>query len=361
MEFIDIKSQYRRYKNEIDLAIQDVLDHGNFIMGPQVSSLEQELAKHVDVKHCIAVSSGTTSLHIALLALGIGPGDDVITVPFTWISSAEVIALVGAKPVFVDIDPETYNIDVSKIEEAITAKTKALIIVNLFGQLPDYEIINAIAEKHNIAVIEDAAQSFGAIQKGKKSCGMSLIGSTSFFPSKPLGCYGDGGALFTNDDQIASKMKAIRNHGGEKRHEHLYVGMNGRLDTIQAAILLAKLPYFPGEITKRIEIGTRYSELLRTHCVVPKVQSGNTHIYAQYTIRIPNRNDVMTRLNAAGIPTGIYYPVCIHQQPAFVSLGYHKNSFPIAEKISNEVLSLPMHPWLTQEEQDRIVDLLISM
>jgi UDP-2-acetamido-2-deoxy-ribo-hexuluronate aminotransferase len=355
MEFIDIKQQYRLYKQEIDQAIHEVLDQACFIMGPQIKTLEAQLAKFVGVQHCIAVSSGTDSLQIALMALGIGPGDEVITVPFTWISSTEVIGLVGATPVFVDIEPDTYNIDSALLEKAITTKTKAIMPVSLFGQMPDFCAIHAIAKKYGIPVIEDGAQSFGATQNGRKSCGATLIGSTSFFPAKPLGCYGDGGALFTNDDELAAKMRAIRTHGGEQRHHHPYLGMNGRLDTIQAAVLLAKLPHFPQEIEARQRLGARYSAHLNECCAVPKVLEGNTHVYAQYTIRTSERQALGEALKAKGIPTGIYYPKCVHEQPAFAYLGYGKGSMPIAEKASREVISLPMHPWLTEEQQDSVI------
>lgn len=355
MEFIDLKQQYRLYKNEIDKGIHEVLDQASFIMGPQVKTLEASLAQYVGVKHCISASSGTDTLMMALMALGIGPGDEVITVPFTWISSTEVIGLVHATPVFVDIDPETFNIDVSKIENAITHRTKAILAVSLFGQMPDYAAINAIAAKYGIAVIEDGAQSFGASQNGKKSCGVTLIGSTSFFPAKPLGCYGDGGALFTNDDKLAARMRAIRTHGGEQRHHHPYLGINGRLDTIQAAVLIAKLAHFPDEVKSREAIGARYSALLQDCCVVPKVQKGNTHVYAIYTIRTPERDVLSQHLKDKNIPSAVYYPKCVHEQPVFAYLGYEKGSFPEAEKAAQEVISLPMHPWLTEEEQDQIV------
>ena len=281
MEFIDLKIQYAKYKTEIDARMSAVLAHGHFIMGPEITELETALAGYVGGKHCITTSSGTDSLEIALRTLGIGPGDEVITVPFTWISSAEVIGLVGAKPVFVDIELATYNMDVAGLEAAITPQTKAIMPVSLFGQMPDYGRINAIAAKHGIPVIEDAAQSFGATQHGRRSCSLTLIGSTSFFPAKPLGCYGDGGALFTNDDALAEKMRAIRSHGGLKRHHHPYLGMNGRFDTLQAAVLLAKLPHFESEVQARGRIGARYTELLRNCCAVPEVAFGNTHVYAQ--------------------------------------------------------------------------------
>lgn len=360
MEFIDIKKQYQLYKKEIDEAIHNVLDDGCFIMGPPVKALEAALSNFVGVKHCISVSSGTDSLQIALMAKDIGSGDEVITVPFTWISSSEIIGLVGATPVFIDIDPDTFNIDISQIEKAITPRTKAIIPVNLFGQMPDYKAINAIAEKHNLFVIEDAAQSFGATQNGAQSCSVSHVGSTSFFPAKPFGCYGDGGALFTNDDALAAKMRAIRTHGGEKRHVHPYLGMNGRLDTLQAAILLAKFPHFPQEIEARARIGARYTELLKDSCITPTPQKGNTHTYAQYTIRTPNRDALAAQLKIKGIPTAVYYPKCLHEQPVFAHLGYKLGDFPIAEKMAQEVLSLPMHPWLDAEIQDQIVHALMG-
>ena len=248
MEFIDLKQQYRLYKSEISERLQRVLDHGQFIMGPEIAELEQALASYAGVKHCLTVASGTDSLEIALRALGIGPGDEVITIPFTWISTAEAIGLVGAKSVFVDIDPATFNINVDLIESAITPRTKALLPVSLFGQMPDYDRINAIAAPHGLPVIEDGAQSFGATQRGRRSCGVTTIGSTSFFPAKPLGCYGDGGALFSDDDALVERMRAIRTHGGIKRHQHPFLGMNGRFDTLQAAVLLAKWPHFEWEV-----------------------------------------------------------------------------------------------------------------
>ena len=355
MQFIDLQKQYRLYQSEIDAGIHKVLAHGQFIMGPEMVELETLLARYVGVRHCLTVASGTDSLEIALRALKIGPGDEVVTVPFTWISSAEVIGLVGATPVFVDIEPRTYNLDLEKLEAAITPRTKALMPVSLFGQMPDYARINAIAARHGLPVIEDAAQSFGATRNGARSCGVTLIGSTSFFPAKPFGCYGDGGALFTNDDAIAETMRAIRTHGGVQRHHHPLLGMNGRFDTLQAAVLLAKLPHFDAELKARAEIGARYSELLRSVCVVPEVEQGNTHVYAQYTIRLPNRDAVAAKLKEQGIPTAIYYPKCLHEQPVFASAGYKLGDFPVSEKAAREVLSLPMDPFLTEPEQDRVV------
>jgi UDP-2-acetamido-2-deoxy-ribo-hexuluronate aminotransferase len=358
MEFIDLKEQYRRYQAQTDERIHRVLTHGQFIMGPEIAELEQALANYVGSKHCITVASGTASLEIALRALGIGPGDEVVTVPFTWISSAEVIGLVGARPVFVDIDPATFNINLDLIEAAITPRTKALLPISLFGQMADYDGINALAARHGLPVIEDAAQSFGATQSGRRSCGVTTIGSTSFFPAKPLGCYGDGGALFTNDDALAERMKAIRTHGGQKRHYHNFLGMNGRFDTLQAAILLAKLPHFEWEVQQRGRIGARYSSLLRSCCFVPDVARANTHVYAQYTVRLPDRDGVAAQLKAQGIPSAVYYPKCLHEQPVFAPLGYKWGDFPESERVSREVLSLPMHPFLTETDQDRVITAL---
>ena len=355
MEFIDLKTQYETYKQEIDSRIHAVLDHGRFIMGPEIAETESKLAAFCGAKYCVTVASGTMSLEIALRALGIGFGDEVITVPFTWISSSEVISLVGAKPVFVDIEAESYNIDVEKIEAAITPRTKAIMPVCLFGQVPEFTRINKIAHKHGLTVIEDAAQSFGATQNGIHSCNLSKVGSTSFFPAKPLGCFGDGGALFTNDEPLAKAMQAIRTHGGTQRHHHTLIGTNGRFDTLQAAIILAKLPHFQSEVDARIRIGARYSDLLRGKCVVPEVAKGNTHVYAQYTIRVPNREHCIESLKGLGIPTAVYYPKCLHEQPVYTCLGYKYGDFPESEKASKEVLSLPMHPFLTEKDQDAVV------
>jgi UDP-2-acetamido-2-deoxy-ribo-hexuluronate aminotransferase len=356
MKFIDLKRQYLEYKTEIDARMRAVVEHGHFIMGPEIAELEAKLAAYVGVRHCITVASGTVSLEIALRALQIGPGDEVITVPFTWISTAEVIRLVGAKPVFVDIEPATFNIDLRQIEQALTPRTRAIIPVSLFGQMPDYAQLNALGTKHALTIIEDGAQSFGATQNGKRSCGVTLVGSTSFFPAKPLGCYGDGGALFTQDDALAERMRAIRTHGGLKRHHHSVLGLNGRFDTLQAAVLLAKLPRFEWEVQQRGRIGARYSDGLRAVCWVPKVAPGNTHVYAQYTIRLPDRDSVAARLKERGISTAIYYPKCLHQQPVFADLALRPGQFPEAEKAAREVLSLPMHPFLSEGDQDTVIN-----
>lgn len=355
MEFIDLKTQYRRYQAEIDSRMRRVLEQGQFIQGPEIVELEQVLAEYVGVTESITVASGTASLEIALRALGIGPGDEVITVPFTWISTAEVIALVGSRPVFVDIEPVTFNLNPALLESKISPRVKAILPVSLFGQMADLDRINQIAQAHSLPVIEDAAQSFGSRQNGKRSCGATTIGSTSFFPAKPFGCYGDGGALFTNDQQLAQRMRAIRTHGGLKRHHHPWVGTNGRFDTLQAAVLLAKWPHFEWELQQRSRLGARYSEKLRPSCPVPELFAGNTHVYAQYTVRVANRDQVSDRLKAKGIPTAVYYPKCLHEQPVFAGLGYQPGDFPEAERAAREVLSLPMHPFLTEEEQDKVI------
>lgn len=360
MEFTGIKIQYKLNKHELDQAIQDVLNECAFIMGPQIQELEEALAQYVKVKHCIGVSSGTSSLQMAMMALGIGPGDEVITVPFTWIATAESIAIIGATPVFVDIDPETYLMDLNQLEAAITPRTKAIMPVSLFGQMPDFSKINALAKKHGIAVIEDGAQSFGATQDGKLSCSLTTIASTSFFPTKPLGCYGDGGALFTNDDELAQKIKMLRTHGSVNREDHYYVGMNGRLDTIQAAILKVKLPKFPDEVKARNEKGRYYSELLKNYCQTPRIAENNTHVYAQYTLRSPHRDKILQALNHHHIPARIFYPKCIHEQPSFAYRGYKKGSLPVAEKACKEVLSIPMHPWITEDEQNKVASVIID-
>ena len=294
MQFIDLKSRHQLIGNKINARVQQVMDHGQFILGPEVREVEEKLAQYTGSKHCVTVSSGTDSLLISLMALGIGAGDEVITVPYTWISTAEVISLLGAKPVFVDIRPDTWNMDETLLEAAITEKTKAIMPVSIYGQCSDMDAINAIAEKYNLPVIEDAAQSFGATYEGKKSCNLSTIGSTSFFPSKPLGCYGDGGALFTNDDELAEKFRWIRVHGQERKHHHPILGINGRMDTIQAAILLEILEVFPEEVQKREQLGQTYSEVLAhlDGLETPRIGELNTSVYAQYTILAKQREQI---------------------------------------------------------------------
>lgn len=357
MQFIDLKSRHTLTGEKINARIQTVMEHGQFILGPEVKELEQKLAEYVGCKHCISVSSGTDSLLIALMALGVGAGDEVITVPYTWISSAEVIALLGAKPVFVDIRPDTLNMDEALLEAAITNKTKAIMPVSIYGQCSDMDAINEIAVKYDIPVIEDAAQSFGATYKGKKSCNLSSIGSTSFFPSKPLGCYGDAGALFTNDDELSEKFRWIRVHGQQRKHHHPIVGINGRMDTLQAAILLAIFELFPEEVANRAKIGQRYSsglsglEGLKT----PEIGTDNTSVYAQYTILTDRRDDLQLYLKEKDIPSVPYYSVPLHLQQVFAPLGYGPGDFPITEGVSEKCLSLPMSPYLREAEQGLVV------
>ena len=361
MQFIDLKAQYRRVEVDVNQRIQTVLNHGQYILGPEVVELEQQLAEFVGVKHAIGVSDGTTALLIALMALGIGVGDEVITTPFTFIATGEMIALLGAKPVFVDIDPQTYNIDVNKIESAITSKTKAIMPVSLYGLCADFDAINAIAAKYQLPVIEDGAQSFGASYKGKKSCSLTTIGCTSFFPSKPLGCYGDGGACFTNDDELAKKMREIRVHGQDRRYHHPVIGLNGRLDTIQAAILLAKLSVFPQEIELRAQLGARYSQLLADKARTPIVPEGYDSVYAQYTLQVEGRESLIAALQAQGIPTAVHYPIPLHLQPAFANLGLGEGAFPVAEAAAKRVMSLPMYPDLSVADQDKVVAELMKV
>ncbi|MBN2964839.1 DegT/DnrJ/EryC1/StrS family aminotransferase [Sulfurospirillum sp. T05] len=358
LPFIDLKSQYEAHKDEINQAVLNVLDSTQFIMGQEVKTLEETLAHFCGTKHALACSSGTDALLLALMAYDIGPGDEVITSPFTFIATAEVIAFLRATPVFVDIDPANYNLDPTLLEAAITPKTKAIMPVSLYGQCPDMDAINAIAQKHGIPVIEDGAQSFGATYKGKKSCALSTIGCTSFFPSKPLGCYGDGGAIFTDDDALAKKMRILLNHGQEERYKHEYVGINGRLDTIQAAVLNVKLAYFDDEVKARERIGARYSQLLKDVLITPALSKDCTSVYAQYSVRVPNREEVAKVLNEAGIPTAIHYPIPLHLQPAFTYLGYKEGDFPLSEAIAKEIMSLPMSPFLTEEQQDMVVGAL---
>lgn len=359
MQFIDLKYPYQCLKDDIEARMQAVFAHGQFIMGPEVRELEAELSDFIGVKHSIAVANGTDALQIALMALDIKPGDEIITTPFTFIATVEVIALLGAKPVFVDIDPISFNLDAKRLEAAITAKTRAIIPVSLYGQCADLDAINAIATKHQLPVIEDAAQSLGATYKGRFSGSLTTIATTSFFPSKPLGAYGDGGACFTQDDSLAERMRQIRIHGQDRRYHHPRLGINSRLDTLQAAILLAKLPLFKNkEIAQRQCVAARYHDLLSDNITVPHVHPDKTSVFAQYTVRIPQRDHVQSVLKAAGIPTAIHYPVPLHLQPGFQHLGYNTGDFPQAEAAAKEVLSLPMHPYLSSEDQQRIAEQL---
>lgn len=357
MEFIDLKTQQARVREQLEKNIAIVLDHGRYVMGPEVVELESALCDYTGSKHAIGVSSGTDSLMIALMALGVGPGDEVITVPYTWISTAEVVGLLGATTVFVDVQEDTWNMDPALLEAAITENTKAIMPVGIYGQTSNMTAINEIAARcGNLPVIEDAAQSFGATHHGEISCNLSTIGSTSFFPSKPLGGYGDGGALFTDDDELATKMRQIRVHGQERKHHHPILGLNGRLDTLQAAIILPKLELFPEEVTLRASVGVRYTELLEgidgVRC--PQIGEGNTSVYAQYTVLCENRDEIQQRLSAHDVPSVPYYAVPLHLQPVFNDLGYKKGDFPITEAVSEQCLSLPMSPYLTEADQDQV-------
>ncbi|MEW4950429.1 DegT/DnrJ/EryC1/StrS family aminotransferase [Pseudomonas asiatica] len=354
IEFIDLKSQQARIKDKIDAGIQRVLDHGQYILGPEVAELEKRLAEFVGAKYCITCANGTDALQIAQMALNIGPGDEVITPGFTYIATAETVALLGAKPVYVDVDPRTYNLDPALLEAAITPRTKAIIPVSLYGQCADFDAINAIAAKYGIPVIEDAAQSFGASYKGKRSCNLSTISCTSFFPSKPLGCYGDGGAIFTNDDQLATVLRQIARHGQDRRYHHIRVGVNSRLDTLQAAILLPKLEIFEEEIALRQQVADNYDRLLAEAGIeaTPFIEPHNICAYAQYTVRVQNRDAVQARLKEAGVPTAVHYPIPLNKQPAVADAAAQ---LPVGDEIAGQVMSLPMHPYLTLADQEAIV------
>ena len=360
IEFIDLKTQQARIKDQIDAAIQRVLAHGQYILGPEVAELEEKLAAYTGARHCITVANGTDALQIAQMALGIGPGDEVITPGFTYIATAETVALLGAKPVYVDIDPRTYNLDPALLETAITPKTKAIVPVSLYGQCADFDAINAIAARHGIPVIEDAAQSFGATYKGRKSCNLSTIACASFFPSKPLGCYGDGGAIFTNDDELAKVMRQIARHGQDRRYHHVRVGVNSRLDTLQAAILLTKLHVFESELKSRQEIASRYSLLLEKfeEITSPYISQHNKSAFAQYTIAIKNRDFVAFKLKERGISTAVHYPEPLNKQPAVADA---KASLPVGDLVAQSVLSLPMHPYLPEADQSYIVETLFLL
>ena len=357
LNFIDLAAQQARIKSQIDANIQTVLAHGHYILGPEVAELEAELAAYCGAKYCISCANGTDALQIALMALGVGHGDEVITPGFTYIATAETVALLGAKPIYVDIDEQTYNIDPAKIEAAITDKTKAIIPVSLYGQCADFDAVNAIAAKHKLPVIEDAAQSFGAIYKGTKSGNLSTIACTSFFPSKPLGCYGDGGAIFTNDEQLATVIRQIARHGQDRRYHHIRVGVNSRLDTLQAAILLPKLAILEEEMQLRQQVAQMYAIALQAAgLAAPFIELHNRSAYAQFTIRIQNRSAVQTALKEAGIPTAVHYPIPLNKQTAVAS----DVSLPVGDLVAEEVLSLPMHPYMTQEQVQQVVAALKS-
>jgi UDP-2-acetamido-2-deoxy-ribo-hexuluronate aminotransferase len=359
MDFVDLKEQYRRLQVEIDAGIARVLDHGKFILGPEVSELEEKLASYVGVRYCVGVANGTDALQIAQMALGIGPGDEVITPGFSYIATAETIAILGARPVYVDIDPRTYNIDPANLESAISARTKAIIPVSLYGQCPDFDKINEVAEEYGVPVIEDAAQSFGATYKGRRSCSLSKIACTSFFPSKPLGCYGDGGAVFTNDEELATLMRQIARHGQDRRYHHIRVGLNSRLDTIQAAILMPKLAALDEELALRNQVAEHYTRLLGDagFVAVPYIEPHNTSAWAQYTIQVENRESLQKKLSEAGIPTAVHYPVPLNKQPAVADPDVE---LEIGNAAASRVISLPMWPRLELPDQEQVVRALKS-
>lgn len=359
MEFIDLKSQYDALREDINGRIQTVLDHGQYIMGPEVKELEERLQEYTGASHCITVASGTEALLIALMALGVGRGDEVITTPFSFIATAEVIVLLGATPVFVDIEPDTCNINAALIEEKITPRTRAIMPVSLYGQPADMDEINAIAARHGIHVIEDAAQSFGATYKGKKSCNLSTIGCTSFFPSKPLGCYGDGGAIFTSDDQLAQAMREIRVHGQSRRYVHTRVGVGGRMDTLQCAIVLAKLARFDWEAAQRERLGNSYNAQFAGKLPTVTQRADRTSVFAQYTVLVEQRDAVQAALKEAGIPTAVHYPVPMHLQPAYREL-CGGGAFPVAEQRAATVMSLPLSPDLDADSQHQVVRAVLA-
>jgi UDP-2-acetamido-2-deoxy-ribo-hexuluronate aminotransferase len=353
MQFIDLAAQQARLGDQINAAIKRVLDHGQYILGPEVTELEERLCEYTGAKYCITVANGTDALQIAQMALGIGSGDEVITPGFNYIAAAETIALLGAKPVYVDIDSKTYNLDPLKLEAAITPRTKAIIPVSLYGQCADYDVINQIADSYGLPVIEDAAQSFGASYKGRKSCNLTKIATTSFFPSKPLGCYGDGGAIFTNDEELGRVMRQIARHGQERRYYHVRVGVNSRLDTIQASILLQKLSILDSEIQERCLVAKHYEEILSKvgGALLPFVEVFNQSAWAQYTIQVDNRDLIAERLSTAGIPTSIHYPTPLNRQPAVKD---NDACLPAGDRIAGNVISLPFHAYLTRDQQEYI-------
>lgn len=356
INFANLPIQYQKYKSDIDRNIQLVLNNSNYIMGEEVDKLERVLEGLTGAKHAITCSSGTDALLLAMMALDIQPDDEIITTPFSFIATAETIAIMKAKPVFVDIEPDTFNIDANLIESVITSKTKAIMPVSLYGQPADIGAIQAIADKYNLKVIIDGAQSLGSTYNGKTDSNLGDISTTSFFPSKPLGCYGDGGAVFTNNDEYAAKMKMIRVHGQNQRYHHKYIGIGGRLDTIQAAILLAKIPYFNEELEARERVSKQYSGVLTDTFCTPSIKKNRSSTWAQYTIRVRNRNYIQAKLNNLNIPTVVHYPIPFHLQECFQYLGYKKGDFPVSEKASEEVLSIPINAFLTNEECTKITD-----
>jgi len=369
IEFIDLRAQQDRIRENLRKRIETVLDHGQYIMGPEIGELERRLAEYVGVKHCVSCSSGTDALLLALMAYGVGPGDAIFTTPFTFIATAEVISLLGATTVFVDIDAGTFNIDPGKLQAAIQdlkkrkpeLRPRGIIPVDLFGQPADYDEISAIATAEGLFVLEDAAQSFGAVYKGRKAGSLADVAATSFFPAKPLGCYGDGGAVFSNDDSLAEAMRSIRVHGkGVDKYDNVRIGINGRLDTLQAAILLAKLEVLDEELALRDQVAMRYSDALKHVVTTPLVKPDRTSVWAQYSVLSDKRDDLMKKLKARGVPTAIYYPKPLHLQGAFASLGFVNGDFPLSEECAARIFSLPMHPYLSIDEQKHIIESLVD-
>jgi len=353
MDFIDLKTQYRAYQTEIDARISRVLSSAAFIQGPEVNELEQALVKFTGAKHAVVCSSGTDALLLPLMALGVGPGDEVIVPDFTFFATAEVVSMLGATPVFADIDAQTWNIDPADVARKITSRTKGIIPVSLYGQCADLDACNALAQKHGLWVLEDAAQSFGATNNGRRSCSMTRIAATSFFPAKPLGAYGDGGALFTNDDLLAAQTRSLLNHGQEGRYNHTRIGINGRLDTLQAAILLVKLAHYPDEMVARDHVANWYTERLQGAVRTPILSPGQTSVWAQYTIAHPERDRIAQHLQSKGIPSSVHYPKPLHLQPVYASLS-KPELCPVATDLASKVLSLPMHPFLAEKDVDMI-------
>lgn len=355
MQFINLVAQQDRIKDKLNANIQKVLAHGQYILGPEVHELEEKLSEYTGAKYCITCANGTDALQITQMAFDIGPGDEVITPGFTYIATAETVAVLGAKPIYVDINPRTYNLDVEQLEAAINPRTKAIIAVSLYGQCADFDAINAIAAKYNIPVIEDAAQSFGASYKGKKSCNLTTVACTSFFPSKPLGCYGDGGAIFTNDEALATIMRQIARHGQDRRYHHIRVGVNSRLDTLQAAILLPKLEILDEEMQARQRVAETYNQLFTEAGIttIPFIEAHNQSAWAQYTIQVNNRDEVQAKLKEQGIPTTVHYPIPLNKQPAVAD---SNAALPVGDAVAERVMSLPMHPYLKVEDQKKVVN-----
>jgi UDP-2-acetamido-2-deoxy-ribo-hexuluronate aminotransferase len=354
VEFVDLQVQYQAYRDEMDAAIRKVVESSRFVGGPEIGELERKLAEVAGVRHCIACSNGTDALLVPLLAWGVGPGDEVIVPDFTFVATAEVVTLLGASPRFVDVRSDTYCLDAGRLEEAINPRTRGIIPVSLFGQCADYDAINAVAARHGLWVLEDAAQSFGAMYRHRPSCSLTACAATSFFPAKPLGCYGDGGAMFTDDDALAESLRCVHNHGQAGRYHHVSVGLNARLDTLQAAVLLVKLRHYRDELAARNRVAALYTELLRGAVEVPRLSEGNTSNWAQYTIRVRDRDAVRSRLASDGIPTAVHYPAPLHRQPVYAHLKLPDGRFPVSVQASGEVLSLPMHGFLPEVDVRRI-------